>query len=67
MQTSDSASTIKYTERVLKILNTNYDKDQLEQVAADPTQLNPEEIIMHLGILNKFDGLFDGDIEKWDT
>ena len=40
MKTADQVSTRKATERLVKILDSNYSKEYLEQVATKTTHLN---------------------------
>ena len=42
-------------------------KSELEQVAANVTQMNAKEITKLLGILRDFEDLFDGTIGYWYT
>ena len=51
----------------MEILDTTYAKAYLEQVAANATQLNYEEIFRLLGHLNYFGDLFDGTLKNWYT
>ena len=50
---------------MIKILDIKYSKSELEQVAANSTQLNYEDTTRLLGILNYFGDLFDGTLGDW--
>ena len=54
MQTVEPVSTREATERLVKIIDSTYVKDDLEQVAANATQLNAEEINELIKILQYF-------------
>ena len=45
---------------MVKILDSNYAKADLKQVAYSATQLNSEEITQLLRLLEDFEDLFDG-------
>ena len=62
MQTEEPVSTREDTERLVKILDSTYAKIDLEQVSANATHLNAEEINQLLRLLKYFEGLFDGTI-----
>ena len=67
MQTSKLVSTREATERLVKTFANTYAESDLEQVVANATQLNYEEITQLLRHLKYFEGLFDGTLEDWDT
>ena len=52
---------------MIKTLDSTYSKAYLEQVAANATQLNDEEINQLIGILNCFEDLFDVTLGEWGT
>ena len=52
---------------MVKIIDSTYAKSNLGQVAMDATQINTKKRNMIPGLLNKFDNLFGGNMEKWDT
>ena len=52
---------------MLKIIDSTYAKGELEQLAANATQMNAEERIQLLRILQDFEDLFDGTLGDWDT
>ena len=52
---------------MVKIIYSTYAKSKLGQVAMDATQINTKKRNMIPGLLNKFDNLFGGNMEKWDT
>ena len=67
MQNTEPASTIEATEILVKILDSNYAKAELNQVADNATHLNAEEITQLLRLIKYFEDLFDGNLGDWDT
>ena len=67
IQTTEPASTRDYTEILAKTLDSNYTKEDLEQVAANSVQLNAEWIIKIMIRINEFEDFFDGTLEEWDS
>ena len=67
IQTVEQVSTMEDTERLVKILNSTYEKVDLEHVSANATQLNDEYITKLLILLKDFENLFDGNLVDWDT
>ena len=67
MYTAKPSSTREATERMVKNININYSKTDLDQVAADATNMISEEINVLLGLINNFEGLFGGTLVEWDT
>ena len=67
MQTSEPASTIKATDRLVKILGSYYLKAELKQVANNATQLNAEERTQVLRLLEYSGDFFNGTLGYWDT
>ena len=55
METEEPASTIKYTERLVNILDSTYAKADLKQVANNAAQLNSEERTQLLMLLEDFE------------
>ena len=51
----------------MKIFDSTYVNTYLEQVAANTTELNAEEINQLLRLLKSFDDLFDGTLGYWKT
>ena len=54
-------------ERVVKILDSNYQKADLDKVVEDATNLNRKQKQMLLKILKRYKKLFDGTLGKWKT
>ena len=67
MQTAETDFTREATCRLVKILNSNYAKEDLKHLADNATQLNSEEITQLLIPLKDFEDLFDGNLGDWDT
>ena len=67
IQTAEPVSTREATERLVKILDSNYEKADLKQVANNATQLNTEEKTQLLRVLKYFEEFFDGTLGDWDT
>ena len=67
MQTVELDSTIEATERTVKILDSTYEKADLNQVADNTTQLNNDERTQLLGLLEDFEELFNGTLGYWAT
>ena len=67
MQTEEPDPKIKSNQILFKIINSVYTKYDLKQFAENFTQLHPEERKIPLGLLNKFENLFDEIIGKWYT
>ena len=67
MQNSEPGSTREATDRLIKILNSNYAKADLKQIADNATQLNTEERNQLLRILKYFEDLFADNLGEWET
>ena len=67
MQTVETASTREYTDRMVKILYSNYAKADLKPVANNETQLNYEKRTLLLILLEESEDLFDGTLGDWAT
>ena len=67
IQTAEPVSTREATDRMVKILDINYENADLEQVAANATHLNAEDRTQQLCLIKYFEDLFDGTIGLWDT
>ena len=52
---------------MIKILDSNYAKADLKQIADNVTQLNTEERTQLLRILEDFEDLFAGNLGDWET
>ena len=55
------------TQRAVKILDANYTKADPQAVVTNCTQLNSIEKNKLLGLLKKFEQLFDGILGHWKT
>ena len=58
MQTEEQFFTIEATYRLVNILNGNYMKSDLEQAAANSTQMNYKERTQLLRLLKGFEEFF---------
>ena len=67
MQAAETASTRKYTERVVKIIESTYSKANLDKVSKSSVQPKYEHNKELLGTINEFENLFGGTLGKWDT
>ena len=67
MQTSEPVSTREATERLVKILDSTYAKDDLQQVAANTIHMISEDRTELPRLIQDFEYLFDGTIGDWDT
>ena len=67
IHTEEPVSTREVTEGLVKILDITYAKTDLEQVAANTSQINYEEKTQLLRLLKKFQYLFGGTLGDWDT
>ena len=67
MHTAEPASTQEDTERMVKILNSIYEKSYLKQVVNNASQLNFEERTLLLSLLKEFEDFFDGTLGNWVT
>ena len=52
---------------MVKIIKSNYGKEDLKQVADNSTQLDAKERTQLLRLLKDFDNLFDGNLGYWET
>ena len=66
MQAAEPVSSREATNRLLKILDSIYEKADIEYVAANATHLEYEERTQLLRLLKDFEDLFDGTIGDWD-
>ena len=67
IQTTEPYSTIEATKRVVKLIDSIYDKSCLDKISENAVQLYANQHEMLLGILKELEGLFDGTLGKWDT
>jgi hypothetical protein len=63
----ESISTELANQHAVKILDANYTKADLQAVVSYSTQLNFVEKNKLLGLLKKFEPLFDGTLDHWRT
>ena len=66
MQTEEPASTRETTDRMVKIIDSTYEKADLKQLVND-SHLNAEERSFLLSLLEDFENLFDGTLGNWAT
>ena len=66
MQTAEPVYTREATGRMVKILNSTYEKSYLKQVVNE-SQMNAEERTLLLILLEYFEDLFDGTLGNWAT
>ena len=67
LRSVEPKATREETERVTKILDSNYEKANLEEVVQNATSLNREQKRKLLKTLKKFESLFDGTLGQWKT
>ena len=67
MHTLEPSSTREATERMVKILDINYAKADLNQVDNNTTQLNYEERTLLLSLIENLEEFFDGTLGDWAT
>jgi hypothetical protein len=66
-QTAEPITTQEATERIVRILNSKYEKTDLDQVAAGAEELDEHQQKKLLSLLKDFEDLFDGTLGKWNT
>ena len=66
-QTAEPIATQQATEGAVKILDSTYEKANLEDIAANAANLDKEEKELLLTFLKDFEELFDGTLGHWDT
>jgi hypothetical protein len=66
-QTAEPLATQQATERAVKILDSTYEKANLEEIAANAVDLDKDEKELLLSLLKDFEDLFDGTLGHWDT
>jgi hypothetical protein len=68
MKDNEPKATELATQRVVKILDANYEKADLpELVKSNCTNLSPLEQAKLLEVLEEFEDLFNGTLGDWDT
>ena len=60
-------STQEETERVVKILDSNYEKADLDEVVSNAKSLNAKQKKQLLAVLKEFEDLFDRTLGRWKT
>ncbi|NBR26605.1 MAG: hypothetical protein EBU08_23080, partial [Micrococcales bacterium] len=63
----EPASTVEATNRVVRILDANYKKADLQEVVNNCTHLSADERILLLELLTEYEPLFDGTLGAWNT
>jgi hypothetical protein len=66
-QTAEPIASKEATERIVRILDSKYEKADLDQVAADAEDLDEHQQKKLLSLLKDFEDLFDGTLGKWNT
>jgi hypothetical protein len=66
-QTAEPIATQEATEQIVRILNSKYEKTDLDQVAAGAEELDEHQQKKLLSLLKDFEDLFDGTLGKWNT
>ena len=66
-QTAEPKVTRRATDRMVKILDSKYEKANLEEIAAAAHQLTDSEQQMLYKLLKEYEDLFDGTLGKWNT
>ena len=67
VRTVERKATEEETRRVLKILDSDYKKADLEEVVNSADNLNQEQQNQLLKLLKDFEELFDGTLGRWKT
>ena len=66
-RTAEPIATQEATERIVKILDSKYEKADLDKVTADAEQLGKHQQRKLLSLLKDFENLFDGTLGHWET
>lgn len=67
LRSAEPKATREATERVVKILDSKYEKANLEEIAENAKNLNREQKRLLLKLLKQFEPLFDGTLGRWQT
>ena len=67
LRSVEPSATKDITDRVVKILDSNYEKADLNKIVDDADNLNTNQKQMLLKLLQQFETLFDGTLGKWNT
>ena len=66
-QTAEPQVTQEMTSRATQILDSKYDKADLEQIAKDQSHLSSQDRDQLYQLLKKYEDLFDGTLGEWKT
>ena len=66
-ETEEPVVTQKATDRIIKILDANYQKADLKVVVQQAKHLNPRQKEMLYNLLIKYQSIFDGKLGEWNT
>ena len=66
-QSAKPKATAEATDRIMRILDSNYHKADLNQVVAKASLLNTEQKQKLLALLKKYESIFDGTLGRWNT
>ena len=61
------SSTKEATDRVVKILDSKYEKANLNKIVEDANNLDANQKQMLLKLLKQYETLFDGTLGRWNT
>ena len=67
LRSNKPKSTRDSTQRVIKILDSKYEKADLDQIMKNATNLDKTQKTMLLQLLKKYKDLFDGTLGRWNT
>ena len=67
LRSVEPKATKEATERVVKILDSKYEKADLNKIVDDANNLNRQQKQKLLKLLKQFETLFDGTLGKWKT
>ena len=67
LQSAEPKSTIEATNQVVKILDSHYEKANLEEVVQNAHSLNSKQKQQLFQLLKDFEDLFDGTLGHWKT
>ena len=67
LRSIEPKSTKEATERVVKILDSKYEKVNLNEIVANAKNLDEDQKQMLLKLLKQYKTLFDGTLGRWNT
>ena len=67
LRSIEPKSTKEATERVVKILDSKYEKANLYEIVANAKNLDEDQKQMLLKLLKQYKTLFDGTLGRWNT